>query len=68
MGIYHRHILPRVTHFLCGLKPAMQQREKVVPQATGRVLEIGIGTVKSRVHYAKVALHEKLESMKNERS
>ena len=44
MGIYHRHVLPRVTHFLCGLKPAMQQREKVVPQATGRVLEIGIGT------------------------
>jgi len=44
MGIYHKHVLPRVTHFLCGLKPAMKQREKVVPLATGRVLEIGIGT------------------------
>jgi len=32
------------------------------------LLGIGIGTVKSRVHYAKVALHAKLESMKNERS
>jgi ubiquinone/menaquinone biosynthesis C-methylase UbiE len=28
----------------CGLKPAMKQREKVVPLAEGRVLEIGIGT------------------------
>lgn len=44
MGLYQRYVLPRATHFLCGLKPAMKQREKVVPQATGRVLEIGIGT------------------------
>lgn len=44
MGIYQRHVLPRLTHCLCGLTPAMKQREKVVPLATGRVLEIGIGT------------------------
>ena len=44
MGIYQKYVLPRATHFLCSLKPAMQQRAKVVPLATGRVLEIGIGT------------------------
>jgi ubiquinone/menaquinone biosynthesis C-methylase UbiE len=44
MGIYQKHVLPRATHFLCGLKPAMKQRAKVVPLASGRVLEIGIGT------------------------
>ena len=44
MGIYRKYVLPRATHYLCGLKPAMKQREKVVPLATGRVLEIGIGS------------------------
>ncbi|MCG6877239.1 MAG: class I SAM-dependent methyltransferase [Betaproteobacteria bacterium] len=44
MGLYSRYILPRVIHFACGLKPNMRQREKVVPHARGRVLEVGIGS------------------------
>ena len=44
MGLYSRYILPRVVHFTCGLKPNMRQREKVVPRARGRVLEVGIGS------------------------
>ncbi len=44
MGLYSRYILPRVIHFTCGLKPNMRQREKVVPRARGRVLEVGIGS------------------------
>jgi ubiquinone/menaquinone biosynthesis C-methylase UbiE len=44
MGFYDKHLLPRVVHFTCGLKPAMKQRQKVVPRAQGRVLEIGIGS------------------------
>ena len=44
MGLYSRYILPRVVHFTCGLKPNMRQREKVVPNARGRVLEVGIGS------------------------
>lgn len=44
MGLYSRYILPRVIHFTCGLKPNMCQREKVVPHARGRVLEVGIGS------------------------
>ena len=44
MGLYAKYILPRLTHFLCSSKLITQQREKVVPQARGRVLEIGIGS------------------------
>ena len=41
---YHRHILPALLDFACGIKPINRQREKVIPQAHGRVLEVGIGT------------------------
>ncbi len=44
MGVYDKYVLPKVIHFLCGLKPNMRQREKVVPLASGRVLEIGAGS------------------------
>ncbi len=44
MGLYTKYILPRVAHFLCSSKLITQQRKKVVPQARGRVLEIGIGS------------------------
>ncbi len=44
MGFYDRHILPRVLNWSCGTKPVRRQRQKVVPLAEGRVLEIGIGS------------------------
>ena len=44
MGFYDKHILPRFINCACGTKPVMKQREKIVPQASGTVLEIGIGT------------------------
>jgi ubiquinone/menaquinone biosynthesis C-methylase UbiE len=44
MGLYSKHILPKAVHFVCGRKPNTRQREKVVPRARGRVLEIGIGS------------------------
>ena len=44
MGFYDRFILPRFINCACGAKPIMKQREKVVPDASGTVLEIGIGT------------------------
>lgn len=44
MGLYSKYILPKVIHISCGLKPNMRQREKVVPQARGCVLEVGIGS------------------------
>ena len=44
MGVYERFVLPHFINCACGTKPIMKQREKVVPQARGTVLEIGIGT------------------------
>lgn len=41
---YDRHLLPRLLDLACGGKPIRRQREKVVPQAEGDVLEVGIGT------------------------
>jgi ubiquinone/menaquinone biosynthesis C-methylase UbiE len=44
MGFYENHILPHIIHVACGAKPVMRQRNKVVPAAEGRVLEIGMGS------------------------
>ncbi len=44
MGWYQRHLLPRIIHLACGSKPVGRQREKVVPRARGRVLEVGLGS------------------------
>jgi ubiquinone/menaquinone biosynthesis C-methylase UbiE len=44
MGFYEKYIVPRATHFLCSAKQVRRQREKVVPLAEGRVLEVGIGS------------------------
>lgn len=44
MGLYSRYLLPKVVHCACGMKPNMRQREKVVPHARGRVLEVGSGS------------------------
>lgn len=44
MGMYDRYVLPHVIHLACGTKPILKQREKVIPHAEGRVLEIGMGS------------------------
>ncbi len=44
MGFYSKYVLPKLVHLTCSTKPNMRQREKVVPMARGRVLEIGIGS------------------------
>lgn len=50
---YDRHLLPYLIDFACGLAPIRRQREKVVPRAHGRVLEVGIGTGLNMRHYDK---------------
>ena len=52
MGFYEKVILPRFINCACSTKPMMKQREKVVPQASGTVLEIGIGTGLNLPYYA----------------
>ena len=44
MGLYERWVLPKLLDFAMRQKPIMMQRRKVVPEASGRVLEIGIGS------------------------
>jgi SAM-dependent methyltransferase len=44
MGFYEKYVLPRIIHCVCGMKPNMRQREKIIPLAKGRVLEIGVGS------------------------
>lgn len=41
---YERHVLPYVIDLACAAPHLRELREQVVPQASGRVLEIGIGT------------------------
>lgn len=42
-SFYDRYIMPRFIGCACGSKPIMRQRQKVVPKAAGKVLELGIG-------------------------
>jgi len=44
MEIYNNYILPKLIHWVCSGKDMNNQRQKVIPQACGRVLEIGIGS------------------------
>ena len=44
MGFYENRILPHLIEAGCGAPPIAKQREKVVPQASGRVLEVGMGS------------------------
>lgn len=44
MGFYSERILPAMTNKLCSSNPTQKQRQKIVPLATGDVLEIGIGS------------------------
>ncbi|MCP4326907.1 MAG: class I SAM-dependent methyltransferase [Alphaproteobacteria bacterium] len=44
MGLYSKFVLPWVLHLAMRNPEAMRLRQKVVPRAHGRVLEIGIGS------------------------
>ncbi len=44
MNLYNKYVLPKIVHFACSRSPHMRQRQKIIPLATGNVLEIGIGS------------------------
>jgi len=55
---YERHILPWLVDIACSVRPVRRQRQKVVPLAQGRVLEIGIGTGLNLEHYDKARIEK----------
>ena len=44
MSLYEKYVLPTFLDVACSSKPILRQREKVVPLAEGRILEIGMGS------------------------
>lgn len=44
MGFYSKHILPSLINLTCKTSSLTKQREKVIPFASGNILEIGVGT------------------------
>ena len=44
MSLYNKYILPNLIISGCNKKPQMKQREKIIPNAKGKVLEVGIGS------------------------
>ncbi|MEQ8847833.1 class I SAM-dependent methyltransferase [Botrimarina sp.] len=49
--MYNRHVAPRLVHHICSSAPITEQRKRVVSQASGTVLEIGIGSGLNLPHY-----------------
>jgi ubiquinone/menaquinone biosynthesis C-methylase UbiE len=44
MKLYQRCILPKLVNASCGMDSVAQERAKVVPSASGRVLDVGFGS------------------------
>ena len=51
MSLYGRVILPRLIDLVMGNKAATAERAKLVPAASGTVLEIGVGSARNVPHY-----------------
>lgn len=43
MGLWSRHVLPRMVDRMCGMEAVAELRSQVVPRAEGVVLEVGFG-------------------------
>ena len=56
---YEKKILPRLVNWCCSSNPVSKQREKIVPKASGIVLEIGAGTGLNAKYYQ----HDKVEKI-----
>jgi ubiquinone/menaquinone biosynthesis C-methylase UbiE len=55
---YERRVLPRLIDVACGASPVRRQREKIIPGASGRVLELGFGSGRNLPHYDAARVDE----------
>jgi len=53
VNLYNKYILPKAIDWACSQKPSMKQREKIIPLASGNVLEIGVGSGLNLPFYSK---------------
>ena len=44
MGLYERWCWAPMLEYAMGQEPVMGERRKVIPRASGRVLEVGVGS------------------------
>jgi len=52
MGLYEKYVLPKLIEAACNQPPMQKLRARYVPQATGDILEIGIGSGLNLSHYS----------------
>ena len=50
---YEKYLLPKLLDCCCSTKPINYQRKKIVPNASGNILEIGIGSGLNLPFYEK---------------
>ena len=58
MNLYEKYVLPKVLNCTCGSKPIKLQREKIVPLAQGKILEIGVGSGLNIPFYNQAVIDE----------
>jgi ubiquinone/menaquinone biosynthesis C-methylase UbiE len=56
MGVYSDYVLPHLIGIACGGEDVAAQRRKVVPAASGRVLEVGMGPALNLPFYDRDAV------------
>ena len=65
MGFYNQHVMPSHINCLCGMSEITDQRRKLVPQAEGLVVEVGIGSGHNLLFFVRFLMVEQLYSARS---